>query len=620
MFNQTKNRNIEQINKKYEAKLKELKNYQNFEMANFDKITKGIAKPCARIQRIVSSTTGIQDDENDNEENNENEIKGGEEYDEEEEGEEENKNGNINETPFLHKKECKGLLYLCNVENYFLKNKKWVIVCEKCQAINNCKNFIWTCPKCNKRIRETNSDYDYSDNSYKKDFEYFNNNNISNKKEDKKEDKDINNLNKDISVDNNQINFSERMKMFNKENNNKKSDIKINESNKIKNDNVNETQKTFNKYETYTEGRIENYYEDNISKDGQYLVTISISKIVNEPVPKAYNNLYESNTYKGYNTYIDKAEDINYVGDYNCSNEKIKEIKNNEYQEDKKEKETNSKNKTNNNKFVNNYKCNERKENISTSKSSQTYQRMKKPIHKTQINVYNKESPEKNVKTVIKSYKKEVKIKDIRYKLLQLENPVSKNIKRTTSDNNKIITTSNKSSESNFSIGNNNNHKNKVKRIEDKLLDYGKALKQKKAQERVDKLKAEDQECTFKPKIKKKILKNNFSNTDFYTRAARLEEKKTLQCEKKRQEDESKRLKKENKILEDERIKLENEKKIIENEKKRQEEESAILKEEKKRQEEEKIRLEEENKKLLEEYKKQEEGNKRLENRKKKKI
>ena len=97
MFNQTKNRNIEQINKKYEAKLKELKNYQNFEMANFDKITKGIAKPCARIQRIVSSTTGIQDDENDNEENNENEIKGGEEYDEEEEGEEENKNGNINE-------------------------------------------------------------------------------------------------------------------------------------------------------------------------------------------------------------------------------------------------------------------------------------------------------------------------------------------------------------------------------------------------------------------------------------------------------------------------------------------------------------------------------------------
>ena len=171
----------------------------------------------------------------------------------------------------------------------------------------------------------------------------------------------------------------------------------------------NKTQKTYNKYETYTEGRIENYYEDNISKDGQYLVTISISKIVNEPVPKTYNNLYENNTYKGYNTYIDKVEDINYIRDYKCSNEKIKEIKKNECQEDKKEKEKNNKNKTNNNKFGHNYIFNEKKEKVCSSKSSQTYQRMKKPIHKTQMNVYNKELPEKEVKTVIKSYKKEVK-------------------------------------------------------------------------------------------------------------------------------------------------------------------------------------------------------------------
>ena len=62
MFNQTKIKNLEQIQKKYEAKLKELKNYQNFEMANFDKITKGITKPCARIQSIVSSTTGYREE------------------------------------------------------------------------------------------------------------------------------------------------------------------------------------------------------------------------------------------------------------------------------------------------------------------------------------------------------------------------------------------------------------------------------------------------------------------------------------------------------------------------------------------------------------------------------
>ena len=73
MFNQTKNKNIEQIQKKFDAKMKELKNYQSFEMANFDKITKGITKPCARIQSIVSSTTGIKEDEND-ENGNENEA------------------------------------------------------------------------------------------------------------------------------------------------------------------------------------------------------------------------------------------------------------------------------------------------------------------------------------------------------------------------------------------------------------------------------------------------------------------------------------------------------------------------------------------------------------------
>ena len=115
--------------------------------------------------------------------------------------------------------------------------------------------------------------------------------------------------------------------------------------------------------------------------------------------------------------------------------------------------------------------------------------------------------------------------KDIRYKLLQLENPFYPKVKRTSSGNNKIITSSNKSSTSNFSI-NNNEQKKKGRRIEDKLLDYGKALKQKKAQERVDKLKAEDEECTFKPKVKKRIFNKNFSKTDFYTRAAKFEEKK----------------------------------------------------------------------------------------------
>ena len=109
MFNQTKDRNVEQIRKKYEAKLKELKNYQNFEMSNFDKITKGITKPCARIQSIVSSTTGYkeegddekgeikgkEEEEDENDENNEEKENNDSENNEENEEEQDN-NGNDN--------------------------------------------------------------------------------------------------------------------------------------------------------------------------------------------------------------------------------------------------------------------------------------------------------------------------------------------------------------------------------------------------------------------------------------------------------------------------------------------------------------------------------------------
>ena len=104
-FNQNKNNEIEKIKKKYEAKLNELKNYQNFEISNFDKITKGVIKPCARIQSIVSSTTGIKDEKSEdgksgakgegNEENkdeNENSEKEGENENNEHENENKNEN------------------------------------------------------------------------------------------------------------------------------------------------------------------------------------------------------------------------------------------------------------------------------------------------------------------------------------------------------------------------------------------------------------------------------------------------------------------------------------------------------------------------------------------------
>ena len=66
-------------------------------------------------------------------------------------------NIDLENTSFFHKRDCNGILYLCNIENYCLKNKKWAIVCENCKVINNYNNFIWICPKCGKKFRDTNN-------------------------------------------------------------------------------------------------------------------------------------------------------------------------------------------------------------------------------------------------------------------------------------------------------------------------------------------------------------------------------------------------------------------------------------------------------------------------------
>ena len=62
-INKENKKTIEQIKLKYEAKMKELKNYQCFEMSSFDKITKGITKPSSRIQNIVKSTSIMREGE-----------------------------------------------------------------------------------------------------------------------------------------------------------------------------------------------------------------------------------------------------------------------------------------------------------------------------------------------------------------------------------------------------------------------------------------------------------------------------------------------------------------------------------------------------------------------------
>ena len=59
---------------------------------------------------------------------------------------------NIFFTEFYHKKKCKGILYLGEI------NDELIIVCEKCHAINYYSRFIWTCPKCQTKFRTKKKD------------------------------------------------------------------------------------------------------------------------------------------------------------------------------------------------------------------------------------------------------------------------------------------------------------------------------------------------------------------------------------------------------------------------------------------------------------------------------
>ena len=101
-FNENKQKEINKIKRKYLSKLSELKNYQNFEISNFDKITKGVIKPCSRIQNIVSSATGIKDEEDEEKKENEKETK-----EEKKENKEENNNNNEEKEEEKEKEEGK---------------------------------------------------------------------------------------------------------------------------------------------------------------------------------------------------------------------------------------------------------------------------------------------------------------------------------------------------------------------------------------------------------------------------------------------------------------------------------------------------------------------------------
>ena len=53
----------------------------------------------------------------------------------------------MNQLTFYHKEECKGILYLGEL------NEKEIVVCEKCHAMNFYKKFTWICPRCKKVVK-----------------------------------------------------------------------------------------------------------------------------------------------------------------------------------------------------------------------------------------------------------------------------------------------------------------------------------------------------------------------------------------------------------------------------------------------------------------------------------
>ena len=59
---------------------------------------------------------------------------------------------NINKTKFIHRKHCRGELYMGE-----LNNTK-VVICNKCDSMGLYENYIWTCPICFKKYRDNLTD------------------------------------------------------------------------------------------------------------------------------------------------------------------------------------------------------------------------------------------------------------------------------------------------------------------------------------------------------------------------------------------------------------------------------------------------------------------------------
>jgi len=218
-------------------------------------------------------------------------------------------NLNIFFTDFYHKKDCKGILFIGEL------NHKIIIVCERCKAFNFYDRFIWTCPKCGIRFRDKNKNDIRNHNKFDK-LNFANN--IVNKQKnlfevlmerkkkmkeeiEKIRNEEIENENKENNINYNNLENEkeENEEIINKETNNEninkifdKFNKKENKRNLLPIKEVNEntkTKKSKNSNSNSSNSSLKN--EKNHLKTNQKIITLAKNPIQEQKIKKEINSI-----------------------------------------------------------------------------------------------------------------------------------------------------------------------------------------------------------------------------------------------------------------------------------------------------------------------------------------
>jgi len=286
---------------------------------------------------------------------------------------------NVFFTEFYHKKNCRGILYLGEM------NDELIIVCEKCRAINYYERFIWTCPRCHNKFRIINEkshnnkneeldideNYEFKKDNYlienKKENKNYHNyksenkdkykykdkfkirNNYDNKDksenkdiiENKEEIKKVNSENKEPIENRDQIENKEQIQ--NKEQTENKEQIENkdkNEDNKDKNKSKDKVEKRYKfKYLSKKEINIKTNKEKDNNEENIYIKN-SLKAVID--TPKQNNNNNKNTNQKGINKYqsfryrrqnrikTDKMKNVNFLTTDDNPEQMFKTQKNND--------------------------------------------------------------------------------------------------------------------------------------------------------------------------------------------------------------------------------------------------------------------------------------------------